>query len=119
VKNCIYAFYSKDYTGNIIINTTIELTSITDFWTAPKKLADIKDYTKRNKIGVHLIAWDMLQEVSVGMITETSNLLRHNRDKICEEIQGICGIAPHTPLGVHAFRRKQRYGSPGHNYQVE
>jgi hypothetical protein len=119
VKNCIHAFYSKDHTGNIILNTTIELTSTTDFWTAQKKMADITDYTKRNKIGVHLIAGDMLQEVSVGMITETSNLLRHNRDNICEEIRGICSIAPHIPLGIHEFRRKQRYGSPGHNYQVE
>jgi hypothetical protein len=61
----------------------------------------------------------MLQEIAVGMVTETSNLLRHNRDNICEEIRGICGITTHTPLGVHEFRRKQRYGSPGHNYQVE
>jgi hypothetical protein len=61
----------------------------------------------------------MLQEVAVGMITETSSTLRHNRDNICEELRGICGIAEHTPLSVHEYRRKQRYGTPGHNYQVE
>jgi hypothetical protein len=41
VKNCLHDFYSKDYTGNVVLNTTIELTSTTEFWTAPQKMADI------------------------------------------------------------------------------
>jgi hypothetical protein len=69
VKNCLNDFYSKDYTGNVILNTTIELTSTTDFWTARKKVVDIIDYTKRNNISIHLISRDMLQEIAVEMIT--------------------------------------------------
>jgi hypothetical protein len=46
VKNCLHAFYSKDPTGNIALNTTIRFSSTTDFWTAQKKMADIRDYTK-------------------------------------------------------------------------
>jgi hypothetical protein len=111
VENCLHAFYSKYPTGNVVLNTTIELSSTTDYWTAQKKMSDIRDYTKKNKISVHLISKDMLQEIVVGLITETSKLLRHNSDNICEEICGLCGITAHTPLGVHEFRQKQRYGS--------
>jgi hypothetical protein len=119
VKNCIHAFYSKNMAGTLVLNTTIELTSDTDFWTTQKKIADINTYTQKKKIHIHHIPKDMLQEVAVGMITETSSTLRHNRDNICEELRGICGIAEHIPLSVHEYRRKQRYGTPGHNYQVQ
>jgi hypothetical protein len=76
-------------------------------------------YTPKNKISIHLISKDMLHEIAIGMITKTSSILRHNRDNICEEIRGLYGITRHTPLGVHEYRQKQRYGSPGNNYQVE
>jgi hypothetical protein len=41
VNNYIHAFYSKDIAGNIVLDTTIELSSTTEFWTSQKKMADI------------------------------------------------------------------------------
>jgi hypothetical protein len=118
VKTCIHAFYCKNTAGTLVLNTTIEITSTTDFWKTQKRLAEIRTYTQSKKIHIHHIPKDMLQEVAVGMITETSSTLRHNLDNMRRAPRHLWHRRTHA-LSVHEYRRKQRYSTPGHNYQVE
>jgi hypothetical protein len=119
VKHCVHAFYNKSRADAVVLNTTIEITSTRDFWSTQKQMVSIHAFLKSKQISVHMVALDILHEVCVGILTETSSILRHDRNNICAEIRGLCNIPASTPLGVHEFRRKQPYGSPTNKYQVE
>jgi hypothetical protein len=58
-----------------------------------------------------MIPLDMFQEVAVGMLTETSITLGHNKDKICAELRSLFNIPDNTPLGIHELKRRQLYGT--------
>jgi hypothetical protein len=119
VRHCVHAFYNKGREDSIVLSTTIEISSKRDFWSTQKQMISIQAFLKFKYISVHMVALDLLQEVCIGILTETSSIVRHDRDNICAEIRGLCNIPATTPLGVHEFRRKQRYGSPTNKYQVD
>jgi hypothetical protein len=119
VKNCVHAFYNKGKNAKIVLNTTIELISNTSLWTINKQIQDIQGFFRPKKIDVHMTPLDMLQEVPVGMTTETSTTLRHNKENICSEIRSLCNIPANIPLGIHELKRRQRCGTPDNRYQVE
>jgi hypothetical protein len=119
VRHCVHAFYNKGREDAVVLSMTIEISSKRDFWSTQKQMISIQAFLKSNQISVHMVALDLLQEVCIGLLTETSSILRHDRDNICTEIRGLCNIPTTIPLGVHKFRREQRYGTPTNKYQVE
>jgi hypothetical protein len=119
VKNCVHAFYNKGKNSEIVLNTTIEITSNTSFWTINKRIQDIQGFLRPKKIEVHMIPLDMLQEVAICILTETSISLKHKKDNICAELRSLCNIPDTIPLGIHELKQGQRYGTPNNRYQVE
>jgi hypothetical protein len=119
VTHCVHAFYNKGREDAVVLSTTIEISSKRDFWSTQKQMISIQAFLKSKHISVHMVVLEILQEVCVGIVTETSSILRHDRDNICAEIRGLCNIPATTPFGVHELRRKQRYGSPTNRYQVD
>jgi hypothetical protein len=83
VRHCVHAFYNKGGESAVVLSTTIKISPKRDSWSTQKQMIRI------------------LQGVCVGIFTETSSILRHDRDNICAEIRGLCNIPPTPPLGVH------------------
>jgi hypothetical protein len=61
----------------------------------------------------------MRQEVAIGLLTETSMALKHNRDNIYAELRSLCKIPTTIPLAVHELKRRHRYAPPNNKYDVE
>jgi hypothetical protein len=47
VKNCVHAFYNKGKDADIVLNTTIGISSDTSFWTIHKRLQDIQPFLQK------------------------------------------------------------------------
>jgi hypothetical protein len=98
IKSILHVFYTKGYGTDVLLNTTIKITSKQTFWDTHRAIADIHYYLKPQKIKPQLIGIDMLQQVAVGFLTETSSALLHNRDDILWDIKRLCEIGDHIPL---------------------
>jgi hypothetical protein len=118
IKSILHAFYTKGYGNDVLLNTTIEITSKQIFWDTHRAIADIDYYLKPQKSKPQLIGIDMLQQVAVGFLTETSSDLLHNRDDILWDIKRLCEIGDHIPLMCYDKRYFLTAGVPGAFYNL-
>jgi hypothetical protein len=63
-----------------------------------KKIQDIQPFLHKKNIDVRIIPSNMSQEVVIGILTETSMALKHNKDNICAELCSLCKI----PITTHS-----------------
>jgi hypothetical protein len=119
VKNSLFALYAKGRKPTTILNITIELTSNQSFWLTRKSFPDIQPYTVEHGLHIQLIHPDMVNEIAIGFITDTSSILNHTKTDIEEEIRRICKFPNHIPIECSDKAFTHYCGVPGHKFPLQ
>jgi hypothetical protein len=119
VKNSLFALYAKGRNPTTILNITIEVTSSQTFWLTHKSFPGIHTLTVEHGLHIQFIHPDMVNEIEIGFITDTSSILNHNKTYIEEEIRRICRFPSHIPMECYDKAVTHYCGVPGHKYPLQ
>lgn len=96
--NISHQYYTRK--GNTkVLNITLAVKGNMDYWALYRQISSIQDQLRRLQIHIRKCGDEFTQEVTVGILTETSSQFLRRQD-VLADIRTTCSIDPSIPLAV-------------------